>query len=55
MNQTEALQVKKAYDDIVCLLNQIKDKKKTPLILHGEEFLKFFSRGTAFITFSYGK
>ena len=42
------------WDDIVLLLNQIKNKKKAPLIPHSEDYLKFFARGTAFITFSYG-
>ena len=42
------------WHDIVLLLNQIKNKKKAPLIPHSEDFLKTFARGTAFITFSYG-
>jgi glycosyltransferase involved in cell wall biosynthesis len=42
------------WDDIVTLLNQLKKTKKAPIIPAGEDFLKFFARGTAFITFSYG-
>lgn len=42
------------WNDIVLLLNRIKNKKKAPLIPHSEDFLKDFARGTAFITFSYG-
>ena len=42
------------WDDIVYLLDQIKNKKKSSLIPCNEDFLKYFSRGTAFITFSYG-
>jgi glycosyltransferase involved in cell wall biosynthesis len=42
------------WDDIVSLLNQIKNTKKAPLIPYSEDFLKFFATGTAFITFSYG-
>lgn len=42
------------WADIVSLLNQIKNKKKSPSTLHREGYLKFFARGTAFITFSYG-
>ncbi len=42
------------WDDIVLLLNQIKNKKKSSLTTRGEDPLKLFARGTAFITFSYG-
>jgi glycosyltransferase involved in cell wall biosynthesis len=42
------------WNEIVRLLNQINNKKKAPLIPQGEDFLKFFAKGTAFITFSYG-
>ena len=42
------------WDDIVFLLNQIKNKKKSLLTTHGEDPLKLFAKGTAFITFSYG-
>jgi glycosyltransferase involved in cell wall biosynthesis len=42
------------WDDIVDLLNQIKNKKKSSIIPCNEDFLKYSSRGTAFITFSYG-
>jgi hypothetical protein len=42
------------WDDLVNLLNKIKNKKKTWIIPCGEDALKFFARGTAFITFSYG-
>jgi len=42
------------WEDLVNLLNQIKNTEKASLIPHNEEILKYFSRGTAFITFSYG-
>jgi len=42
------------WQDIVNLLNQIKNKKKAPLTSQRENLLKIFARGTAFITFSYG-
>lgn len=42
------------WDDIVLLLNQIKNKKKPSLVTPGEDPLRFFAKGTAFITFSYG-
>ncbi len=42
------------WADIVQLLNQIKNRKKASPDLSIEDALKLFSRGTAFITFSYG-
>ncbi len=42
------------WDDLVNLLNKIKNKEKEWKIPCGENALKFFARGTAFITFSYG-
>jgi len=42
------------WNDIVCLLNQIKNKKKSLLITCSKDPLKFFAKGTAFIAFSYG-
>lgn len=42
------------WDDIVILLNQIKNKKKPPAPPRNEDYLKSFARGTAFISFSYG-
>jgi glycosyltransferase involved in cell wall biosynthesis len=42
------------WGDIVTLLNQIQNKKKASIIPHYDDFLKFFARGTAIITFSYG-
>lgn len=42
------------WADIVSLLNQIKNEKKAPLPPYSEGYLKFFAKGTAFITFSYG-
>lgn len=42
------------WGDIVSLLNRVKNKKKAPFISHHEDFLKFFAKGTAFITFNYG-
>ena len=42
------------WNDIVLLLNQIKKKKKPLLAARDEAPLKFFAKGTAFITFSYG-
>jgi len=42
------------WDDIVILLNQIKNKKKPSLNPCKEDFLKFFARGIAFISFSFG-
>ena len=42
------------WDDLVNLLNKIKNKKKEWKIPCSENALKFFARGTAFITFSYG-
>ncbi len=42
------------WGDIVTLLNQIQNKKKASIIPHNDDFLKFFARGTAIITFSYG-
>jgi len=42
------------WDDIVELLNKIENTKKSSLIPCKENFLKCFSRGTAFITFSFG-
>ena len=41
------------WSDIISLLNQLKNTKKPPLP-PAEAPLKFFARGTAFITFSYG-
>lgn len=42
------------WDDIVKLLNKIENSKEFPLIPCKENFLKCFSRGTAFIAFSFG-
>ncbi|MFC2031399.1 hypothetical protein ACFLWA_11825, partial [Chloroflexota bacterium] len=42
------------WDDIVKLLDRIKHKKKLSSIPCGEDALKYFARGTAFITFAYG-
>jgi len=42
------------WDDIAKLLNKIKNSKKSPLIPCKENFLNCFSRGTAFISFSFG-
>ncbi len=42
------------WDDISNLLNQIRNQKKPLPITHGEDALKLFSKGAAFITFSYG-
>jgi glycosyltransferase involved in cell wall biosynthesis len=43
------------WDDIVSLLYQIKKRNEAPLIPYKrEDYLKFFARGTAFITFDYG-
>ena len=42
------------WDDIVSLLDQIKNRKKASIIPKSEDILEFFARGTAFITFSYG-
>jgi len=42
------------WDDLVNLLDKIKNKKKASIIPCGEDAMKFFARGTAFITFSYG-
>ena len=42
------------WNDLIYLLNQIKDKKKSSLITRSEDPLKFFAKGTAFISFSYG-
>lgn len=42
------------WADIVSLLNQIKNEKKAPSTPYSEGYLKFFAKGTAFITFSYG-
>jgi len=42
------------WGDIISLLSQIQNKKKASIISHYDDFLKFFARGTAIITFSYG-
>ncbi len=42
------------WGDIHTLLNQIKYSKKPAIISSNELYLEYFSRGTAFITFSYG-
>ncbi len=42
------------WDDIVILLNQLKNKKKPSLPSRNEHYLKFFAKGAAFISFSYG-
>jgi glycosyltransferase involved in cell wall biosynthesis len=42
------------WDDLVNLLDDIKNKNKPALIPAGENALQYFARGTAFITFSYG-
>jgi len=40
--------------DIVNLLEEIKSTKKASIIPAGEDAWKYFAKGTAFITFSYG-
>jgi len=42
------------WNDIVELLNKFENSKKSPLIPCKENFLNCFSRGTAFISFSFG-
>lgn len=42
------------WDDLVKLLDRIKNNKQASIIPCGEDAHKFFARGTAFITFSYG-
>ena len=42
------------WDDISNLLHQFRNEEKPVLILPGENPLKVFSKGTAFLTFSYG-
>ncbi|MDK1119303.1 MAG: glycosyltransferase [Anaerolineae bacterium] len=42
------------WDEIIHLLNNIKNEKKSSLITQDEDHLKLFARGAAFITFSYG-
>ncbi|KAA3663555.1 MAG: hypothetical protein DWQ04_10195 [Chloroflexi bacterium] len=37
------------WDDIVTLLHRIKKKNEISLIPYGEDYLKIFARGTAFI------
>lgn len=42
------------WDDLIDFLEKIRKKKRDSLIPCGKDALKFFARGTAFITFSYG-
>lgn len=42
------------WEDITNLLRQIRNQKKPSLLTRGEDALKSFSKGVAFITFSYG-
>ena len=42
------------WDDIIALLDQIKNQKKPLLAKRDKGSLRHFARGTAFITFSYG-
>jgi glycosyltransferase involved in cell wall biosynthesis len=42
------------WDDIVKLLDKLKNEKKSSIIPPGEDAVKIFSKGTAFVTFSYG-
>ncbi len=42
------------WDDIVCLLKQIKSISKGSLTGQGKDSLELFAEGAAFITFSYG-
>ncbi len=42
------------WDDIVSLLSQIKNIETPPLVPDCKDCLRYFARGTAFITFSYG-
>ena len=42
------------WDDLVNLLDKIKNAKKASLFPYHEDALKTFARGAAFITFSYG-
>ncbi len=42
------------WDDIECLLIQLKNKTKDSQNDHGKDSLKLFAEGAAFITFSYG-
>lgn len=42
------------WDDIVHLLDNIKNEKKSSATPRGEDHLELFAKGAAFITFSYG-